>query len=152
MPARGRRARTTCPHCRQPDRPANDQFCMHCGVQLVANVRRCHKCGAYPDAADRYCIFCGEDLEPARDLVSRHRLDDRRRPRWPNRHRSSIFIGIMTVHVILALVFGGWFLVSWSAARSGLVLGPAKCSRPPAPPQERPSAAARGCSQPPPAP
>jgi hypothetical protein len=35
---------------------------MHCGVQLVAHVRRCPKCGAYPEAADQYCIFCGETL------------------------------------------------------------------------------------------
>ena len=27
----------------------SDQFCMHCGVQLVENVRRCPQCGAYPD-------------------------------------------------------------------------------------------------------
>ena len=38
---------------------------MHCGVQLVATVRRCSKCGAYPDPTDRFCIFCGDDLKPA---------------------------------------------------------------------------------------
>src|SRR5665213_784583 len=43
---------------------ATDQFCMHCGVQLVENVRRCPQCGAYPDAADQYCIFCGQTLAP----------------------------------------------------------------------------------------
>ena len=53
-----------CPSCRKEvDRL--DQFCMHCGVQLVAQVRRCAKCGAYPDATDQYCIFCGETLSPA---------------------------------------------------------------------------------------
>jgi hypothetical protein len=36
---------------------------MHCGVQLVAQVRRCRKCGAYPDGTDKYCIFCGETLK-----------------------------------------------------------------------------------------
>jgi serine/threonine-protein kinase len=41
---------------------ANDQFCMHCGVQLVENVRRCPTCGAYPDLADTFCIFCGQSL------------------------------------------------------------------------------------------
>jgi hypothetical protein len=35
---------------------------MHCGVQLVATVRRCPRCGAYPDGTDRFCIFCGEGL------------------------------------------------------------------------------------------
>src|SRR5438045_4031057 len=52
-----------CPSC-QKDVDAMDQFCMHCGVQLVAQVRRCHKCGAYPDLVDQYCIFCGEQLAP----------------------------------------------------------------------------------------
>ena len=41
---------------------ADDQFCMHCGVQMVENVRRCPQCGAYPDATDQYCIFCGQVL------------------------------------------------------------------------------------------
>ena len=54
-------ARRQCPQCRQQIDP-NDQFCMHCGVQLVENVRRCPQCGAYPDAADQYCIFCGQSL------------------------------------------------------------------------------------------
>ena len=34
------------------------------GVQLVAQVRRCAKCGAFPDGTDQYCIFCGETLSP----------------------------------------------------------------------------------------
>ena len=54
-------ARQGCPQCRQAV-DAGDQFCMHCGVQLVENVRRCPQCGAYPDAADHYCIFCGQAL------------------------------------------------------------------------------------------
>lgn len=53
--------RQSCPQCRQAV-DAGDQFCMHCGVQLVENVRRCPQCGAYPDAADHYCIFCGQAL------------------------------------------------------------------------------------------
>lgn len=53
--------RHQCPQCRQPVDPS-DQFCMHCGIQLVENVRRCPQCGAYPDAADQYCIFCGQGL------------------------------------------------------------------------------------------
>jgi serine/threonine-protein kinase len=53
--------RRQCPQCRQLIDP-NDQFCMHCGIQLVENVRRCPQCGAYPDAADQYCIFCGQSL------------------------------------------------------------------------------------------
>lgn len=50
-----------CPQCRQAVEAA-DQFCMHCGVQLVENVRRCPQCGAYPDLTDQYCIFCGQTL------------------------------------------------------------------------------------------
>jgi serine/threonine-protein kinase len=52
-----------CPRCHESV-DSTDQFCMHCGVQLVAQVRRCRKCGAYPDASDRYCIFCGETIKP----------------------------------------------------------------------------------------
>ena len=52
-----------CPQCQKPV-DATDQFCMHCGVQLVAEVRRCPKCGAFPELTDRYCIFCGESLSP----------------------------------------------------------------------------------------
>ena len=47
-PAARRRGGAKCPQCRQPVE-AGDQFCMHCGVQLVENVRRCPQCGAYPD-------------------------------------------------------------------------------------------------------
>ena len=53
--------RSSCPQCRQGVE-SSDQFCMHCGVQLVENVRRCPQCGAYPDANDQYCIFCGQML------------------------------------------------------------------------------------------
>lgn len=52
-----------CPRCHQSV-AGTDQFCMHCGVQMVTIVRRCRNCGAYPDASDRYCIFCGEELHP----------------------------------------------------------------------------------------
>jgi serine/threonine protein kinase len=58
----------TCPQCRKGVR-AKDQFCMHCGVQLVAQVRRCPQCGAYPDAGDPYCQFCGEALIRGKSLV-----------------------------------------------------------------------------------
>jgi serine/threonine protein kinase len=53
--------RTACPNCRQRIDPS-DQFCMHCGLQLVAKVRRCEQCGGYPDPHDRFCIFCGHTL------------------------------------------------------------------------------------------
>jgi serine/threonine-protein kinase len=39
-----------------------DQFCIHCGFQLVVSVPRCGKCDAYVQASDRFCIFCGNDL------------------------------------------------------------------------------------------
>ncbi len=53
--------RHSCPQCRQQVE-SSDQFCMHCGVQLVENVRRCPQCGAYPDGSDEFCIFCGQAL------------------------------------------------------------------------------------------
>ena len=59
--ATGMGGRHSCPQCRGQVEPS-DQFCMHCGVQLVENVRRCPQCGAYPDATDQYCIFCGQVL------------------------------------------------------------------------------------------
>ncbi len=41
---------------------AGDQFCMHCGAQLVATVRRCGSCGAYPHPSDKFCLICGNGL------------------------------------------------------------------------------------------
>jgi serine/threonine protein kinase len=52
-----------CPSCRRAV-AQSDQFCMHCGVQLVEWVLRCPQCGAYPDPADRFCIFCGVAVSP----------------------------------------------------------------------------------------
>ena len=52
-----------CPSCRRGV-AVSDQFCMHCGVQLVEWVLRCPQCGAYPDPADRFCIFCGVAVSP----------------------------------------------------------------------------------------
>lgn len=52
-----------CPHCRKPVEPG-DQFCMHCGVQLVMQVRRCPRCHAWPGPEDLSCRFCGTRLEP----------------------------------------------------------------------------------------
>jgi serine/threonine-protein kinase len=60
---------TVCPHCSKPV-GQDDQFCMSCGVQLVAHVRRCQQCGAYPDLADRYCIFCGQTLDQPLAVVT----------------------------------------------------------------------------------
>jgi serine/threonine protein kinase len=56
--------RSSCPSCKRAVE-GTDQFCMHCGVQLVAQVRRCPKCGSYPDHSDRFCLFCGEALSEA---------------------------------------------------------------------------------------
>ncbi len=52
---------TACPRCSRPV-GSDDQFCMHCGVQLVASVRRCGHCGSYPDANDQFCTHCGRTL------------------------------------------------------------------------------------------
>lgn len=52
-----------CPKCHRPVEPT-DQFCMHCGMQLVDRVRRCGSCGGYPHPSDHYCLLCGKQLEP----------------------------------------------------------------------------------------
>jgi serine/threonine protein kinase len=57
--ARGRE--TACPSCQGRVRPG-DQFCMHCGTQLVEAVPRCQACQAFVNQADHYCILCGADL------------------------------------------------------------------------------------------
>lgn len=51
----------TCPACRKGV-GKDDQFCIHCGVQLLMTVRRCPKCSSFPDAHDQYCIFCGTEI------------------------------------------------------------------------------------------
>lgn len=52
-----------CPSCRRPV-GSSDQFCMHCGVQLVEWVLRCPQCGSYPDPTDKFCMFCGATVSP----------------------------------------------------------------------------------------
>lgn len=54
-------ANRSCPNCRKSV-ASIDQFCIHCGVQLVEWVLRCTRCGAYPDPSDRYCMFCGTGI------------------------------------------------------------------------------------------
>jgi serine/threonine protein kinase len=53
-----------CPQCRHPVEPG-DQFCMHCGTQLVPVVRRCPACDGYPDPANAVCNVCGFDMRRA---------------------------------------------------------------------------------------
>jgi serine/threonine protein kinase len=57
----GARHASACPKCRQPTRP-EDQFCIHCGTQLVEAVPRCQSCQAFVNKTDNFCIFCGTDL------------------------------------------------------------------------------------------
>ncbi len=57
------KAAAGCPSC-QGSIDASDQFCMHCGTQLVQRVRRCGKCGAFPSPDDNFCMFCGHHLRP----------------------------------------------------------------------------------------
>jgi serine/threonine protein kinase len=52
-----------CPRCHGPIGGV-DQFCMHCGVQVVAHVRRCRSCGSYPSPDDQFCMFCGAKMAP----------------------------------------------------------------------------------------
>lgn len=52
------------PRCSACDQPVHrdDQFCIHCGKQLVESVPRCPACQGYVLLSDRFCIFCGKDL------------------------------------------------------------------------------------------
>ncbi len=50
-----------CPSCHHGVH-REDQFCIHCGFQLVESVPRCRACDAFVHAADRFCIVCGNDL------------------------------------------------------------------------------------------
>jgi len=50
-----------CPSCRHPIGEA-DNFCHKCGRQTVGQVRRCERCGGFPEARDEFCIFCGHTL------------------------------------------------------------------------------------------
>ncbi len=57
----GTRRGAACPSCQQRVRP-DDQFCIHCGAQLVEAVPRCQECQAFVSKTDNFCIFCGTDL------------------------------------------------------------------------------------------
>lgn len=62
-PSARRRASTIvdCPSCHEPVEPG-DNYCIMCGAQVAAAVRRCATCGGYPDPGDQYCIHCGSAL------------------------------------------------------------------------------------------
>jgi serine/threonine protein kinase len=40
----------------------DDNFCIHCGMQLVESVPTCRQCGAFAHRRDRFCIQCGASL------------------------------------------------------------------------------------------
>jgi len=61
-----RSGRATCRSCRGPVHD-DDQFCIHCGYQLVDSIPRCSACHAFANQTDRYCIFCGTELKPVAD-------------------------------------------------------------------------------------
>lgn len=50
-----------CPACEGPVQ-AHDQFCIHCGRQLVQVIPRCPTCHAFVSRTDKFCILCGTDL------------------------------------------------------------------------------------------
>ena len=58
-------AETGCPGCGGTV-AGDDQFCMHCGKQIVGVVVRCGRCGAFPGPSDKFCMFCGHDVRPQR--------------------------------------------------------------------------------------
>ncbi|MFQ5430056.1 MAG: protein kinase [Phycisphaerae bacterium] len=51
----------TCPAC-GAEAERGDNFCIMCGIQIVARPRRCAHCDAYPAPDDKFCIFCGTPL------------------------------------------------------------------------------------------
>ncbi len=53
--------RWQCASCERPVQ-ADDQFCIHCGEQLVDHVPRCPTCHGFIGRADNFCILCGMDL------------------------------------------------------------------------------------------
>ena len=59
--AGGAAQQAACPSCQHAVKP-NDQFCIHCGTQLVEAVPRCQSCHAFVNKMDNFCIFCGTDL------------------------------------------------------------------------------------------
>jgi serine/threonine protein kinase len=50
-----------CTRCSGPV-SATDQFCIHCGRQLVSRVPRCPTCHGFVGRTDNFCILCGTDL------------------------------------------------------------------------------------------
>lgn len=50
-----------CPSCHEATE-VGDNFCIMCGAQLAAQVRRCPGCGGFPDTGDQFCIHCGFSL------------------------------------------------------------------------------------------
>jgi serine/threonine-protein kinase len=50
-----------CPSCGESVHD-DDQFCIHCGTQVVARVIQCDACGAHVHPRDKFCILCGKDL------------------------------------------------------------------------------------------
>ena len=56
---------TTCPKCGKGV-GSDDNYCIHCGWQLVAVVPRCPACHEFVNRPDRFCISCGTRL-PSRE-------------------------------------------------------------------------------------
>jgi len=54
-------ASRACPTCGGDTKPS-DQFCIHCGTQLVDRVPRCPTCHRFVESQENFCIDCGTDL------------------------------------------------------------------------------------------
>ncbi len=61
LPGTGYGVCLRCPGCTNPVQ-REDNFCIHCGRQLLASVPRCNNCGEFVQASDRFCIRCGKSL------------------------------------------------------------------------------------------
>lgn len=53
---------STCPKCGKAV-GGDDNYCIHCGWQLVAVVPRCPACHEFVNRQDRFCISCGTGLQ-----------------------------------------------------------------------------------------
>ena len=52
-----------CTSCKAECLPGQN-FCTHCGTQIVFHVRRCNSCGGFPGETEKFCTRCGGELAP----------------------------------------------------------------------------------------
>jgi hypothetical protein len=61
-----------CPFCNAERRPSNDLFCYHCGNPLrIESIPFCGNCRSPIVPHAKYCLHCGQSVEPVVGLVLR---------------------------------------------------------------------------------